>query len=952
MLTLSSLSAQDKVFKFFNLKDGLPSNNIFKIRFDQKGFLWIAHDKGISRYDGNTFKNYNNPNQKSNVYTDLYIGPDNTVWMTNLGLQVYFIQNDEMKLFRSFDLKYPSNTLRIAFLSNGNMLFNAQGGLIEINPKTKQEHTTFLGTPIQGFVQNGDVVHFMNPKGNYFYTYKNQKIDSIKLNGENKFPPIFYNGSMLLGSYNNINQLLSYSLSQKKQLKPIDLNFNYNYSEIIDKSLILFTTGNIHKVKINGDSVSSEIINSNHSFTHYAKDKIGNEWFATLNEGLLFIPAGKLRRLGNNIEDPFLRLIQFNNKAFCITQSNVLYKIEYNKIIKVGDYNKYLNGKPIIMIKNLQNQRLVLGNSKFLYLDSSLKQKDYFPELAMKDIAMDKGENIFMATSNSVYKHSNNSSAIGRIVKNRTFIGLDDVIYKYPINGRYNCVGFDTLNSTFYFGGVPGFFMQKKNETIIQIKDKGEPIYTTIIDYLSPNIYVGTIQSGIYVLNDGKIIRHLNASNSNIGNTIIKIKHDGDYIWVLSEKGIHSISLKTSNILSYSNIGSVNLRNCADFTIGGQVLYLISGQNLYAVDLNEFIKSIAPVEMYFRTIQCGEKTLYDFKNLVFKPYENSFTISIDMPAAMVLGNVEFEYTLNNSKWFLLNKGQTDIYLNQLGPGKYKLSLRQKGLSQVKSIEFTIESPYWTSFWFYIFIFLGAGALAILIYKNRIKGIREKSRLEIEKFKLEKALQQNILSSIKSQMNPHFLFNALNTIQSYIYLNDKKQAINYLGKFSVLTRKILDQSNNETIALSEEHETLDLYLQLEKMRFEDTFEYKIVFENIPFKDQFRVMPMLIQPYVENAIKHGLMHKTTKRYLEIKFKHNETKNSIEVRIEDNGVGRKRANEINEKRTQKHSSFSSEANKTRLEILNKDTKNNISVIIIDKTDQFGNATGTLVQINIPVL
>lgn len=952
ILTLSSLTAQDKVFKFFNLKDGLPSNNIFKIRFDHKGFLWLAHDKGISRYDGNTFKNYNNPNQKSNVYTDLYIGPDNTVWMTNLGLQVYYIQNDEMKLFRSFDLKYPSNTLRIVFLSNGNMLFNAQGGLVEINPKTKEEHTTFLGIPIQGFVQNGDAVHFMNIKGNYFYTYKNQKLDSTKLNGENKFPPIYYNGSVLLGSYNNINQLLSYSLKQKKQLKPIDLNFNYNYSEIIDNSLILFTTGNIHKVKIYEDSISSEIINSNHSFTHYAKDKIGNEWFSTLNEGLLFVPAGKLRRLGNNIEDPFLRLVQFNKSAFCITQSNVLYKIDKNKIIKVGDYNHYLNEKPIIMIKSLQNKRLVFGNSKFLYLDTNLKQHDYFPELAMKDIVMDKGENVFLATSNSVYRHQNSNSTIKRITQNRTFIGMDDVVFKYPINGRYNCVGFDTLNTTFYFGGVPGFFMQKKNEAIVQVKDKGEPIYTTIIDYLNPYIIVGTIQSGIYILSNGKIVSHLNAINSTIGNTIIKIKHDGDYIWVLSEKGIHSINTKTFKILSYSNIGSVNLRNCTDFSISAQELYLISGQNLYAVDLNEFIKSIAPVEMYYRTIQCGERTIYNFDNLVFKPSENSFTISIDVPAALVLGNVEFEYTLNKSKWYLLNKGQTDIYLNQLSPGKYKLSIRQKGLNQVKSIEFTIESPYWTSVWFYILILISLGLLAIIIYKYRVRSIREKSKSEIEKFKLEKALQQNILSSIKSQMNPHFLFNALNTIQSYIYLNDKKQAINYLGKFSVLTRKILDQSNNETITLSEEHETLDLYLQLEKMRFEDTFEYNILFENIPFKDQFRVMPMLIQPYVENAIKHGLMHKTNKRYLEIKFKHNELKNSIEVRIEDNGVGRKRANEINEKRTQKHSSFSSEANKTRLEILNKDTKNNISVIIIDKTDQYGNATGTLVQINIPVL
>ena len=949
---MSSLSAQDRVFKFFNLKDGLPSNNIFKIRFDQKGFLWIAHDKGISRYDGNTFKNYNNPSQKSNVYTDLYIGPDNTVWMTNLGLQVYYIENDEMKLFRSFDLKYPSNTLRIAFLKNGNMLFNAQGGLIEINPKTKAEHTTFMGNSIQGFVQNGDAVHFMNPKGNYFYTYKNQKVDSIKLNGENTFPPIFYNGSLLLGSYNNINQLRTYSFKQKKQLKPIELNFNYNYSETIEQNLWIFTTGNIHKVKINSDSVSSEIINTKHSFTHYAKDKIGNEWFATLNEGLLFIPAGKLRRLGNHIEDPFLRLVQFKQNAYCITQGNVLYKIDKTSISKIGDYNLYLNKKPIIVIKSLQNKRLVFGNSRFLFLDSNLKKHEYFPEISMKDIVIDQEDQVYLATSNSIYRHKFSPESIQRIVKSKTFIGLDDIVYQYPLYGRYNCVGYDTSSLNFYFGGVPGFFMQKKNEAIVQITDKGAPIYTTIIDYLKPFIYVGTIQSGIYIINEGRIVQHFSAQNSTIGNTILKIKHDGDYIWILSEKGIHNIHIKTLKILSYSNIGSVNLSNCTDFTICDKELYLISSQNLYAVDLDEFIKSIAPVELYFRTIKCGNKIFYNFNELNFKPSENSFTISLDVPAALVLGNVEFEYTLNNGQWYLLSKGQTNIYLNQLSPGKYNLSLRQKGLNAIKSISFTIESPIWSSIWFYLFILAGLISISILIYKGRVKSIREKSRSEIEKFKLEKALQQNILSSIKSQMNPHFLFNALNTIQSYIYLNDKKLAINYLGKFSVLTRKILDQSNNETISLAEEFETLNLYLQLEKMRFEDTFEYKIIFENIPLKDQYKVMPMLIQPYAENAIKHGLMHKSNNRYLELKFKYNDLKESIEVRIDDNGVGRKRANEINEKRLHKYNSFSSEANKTRLEILNKDTKNNISVIVIDKTDQYGNATGTLVQINIPVL
>src|SRR5688572_9577276 len=123
----SALLAETPVFKHFSIKDGLPTNNIFKIRLDRKGFLWIAHDKGITRYDGITFKNYSNPNQRSNVYTDLYIAPDGVVWMANLGLQVYFIENDEMKLFRSFNLKYPPSTLRIGFLENGHMVFNAEG---------------------------------------------------------------------------------------------------------------------------------------------------------------------------------------------------------------------------------------------------------------------------------------------------------------------------------------------------------------------------------------------------------------------------------------------------------------------------------------------------------------------------------------------------------------------------------------------------------------------------------------------------------------------------------------------------------------------------------------------------------------------------------------------------------------------------------------------------------
>jgi LytS/YehU family sensor histidine kinase len=198
------------------------------------------------------------------------------------------------------------------------------------------------------------------------------------------------------------------------------------------------------------------------------------------------------------------------------------------------------------------------------------------------------------------------------------------------------------------------------------------------------------------------------------------------------------------------------------------------------------------------------------------------------------------------------------------------------------------------------------------------------------------------------MNPHFIFNALNTIQSYIYLNDKESASNYLAQFSMLTRKILDMSNHETVTLTDEIETLQLYLSLEKMRFEDSLNYEIIIASSLKVKEIKIPSMLIQPYVENALKHGLLHKKTNRNLTITFENNDT--FLIVKIDDNGVGRKRANELNSIKDIKFNSFSTEANQKRLTLLNKHTAE-IGVEIIDKIDKRGYSEGTLVILKIPL-
>ncbi len=240
--------------------------------------------------------------------------------------------------------------------------------------------------------------------------------------------------------------------------------------------------------------------------------------------------------------------------------------------------------------------------------------------------------------------------------------------------------------------------------------------------------------------------------------------------------------------------------------------------------------------------------------------------------------------------------------------------------------------------------------------TKLQQLYEKEKRETELRELTIKQQQteleqaeSELKAIRAQMNPHFIFNALNTIQSYIYLNDKQNASNYLGKFSRLTRMILDMSNHEVVSLKDELEALTLYLQLERMRFEEVLTFNIAIADALDTESIKLPAMLIQPYIENAIKHGLLHKKDNRELLCSFDLNG--GNLIVRIDDNGIGRQRSMEMNATKGGDHKSFATNANAKRFSLLNKNSDDTIGVVYTDKTDADGQPKGTLVVLTIPV-
>ncbi len=237
-----------------------------------------------------------------------------------------------------------------------------------------------------------------------------------------------------------------------------------------------------------------------------------------------------------------------------------------------------------------------------------------------------------------------------------------------------------------------------------------------------------------------------------------------------------------------------------------------------------------------------------------------------------------------------------------------------------------------------------GLILVFFYQQQAKKKAQLIQIKLEETKkqleLEQQSRESELTALRSQMNPHFVFNALNSIQEYIITNKKELAGDYLGLFADLMRRYLDQSQQNFINIEEEIETLEMYLQLEKVRFEDNFTYTIDVDDKvdTFSEQIPVM--IIQPFVENAVKHGLLHKKGERKLQVGFKKENQKLIVEVI--DNGVGREQSKKINQQR-KNHTSYATSAIQKRIKLLNEGYGQNIKVKYTDLSQ------GTKVELEI---
>ena len=245
-----------------------------------------------------------------------------------------------------------------------------------------------------------------------------------------------------------------------------------------------------------------------------------------------------------------------------------------------------------------------------------------------------------------------------------------------------------------------------------------------------------------------------------------------------------------------------------------------------------------------------------------------------------------------------------------------------------------------------------GLLGLLFFRYRQRIVRE--REHIAQLRAEEAAQrlwqETELRALRSQMNPHFIFNCLNSIKSLTLKNETDKASIYITKFSRLMRQVLENSRSEWISLNQELETLSLYMDMEKLRFQSKFDFKLDVSPDLSTHAIKVPPMLVQPYVENAIWHGLMHKEGFGKVVVSLTE-EGDNQLIIKVIDDGIGRKRSAELKSKSATENKSFGLQITSERMDILNQYYHINATSHIKDLYDELGNPTGTEVTLMIPI-
>ena len=909
-------------FRNYTTEDGLPSPEVHHVLQDKEGNMWFATDNGVSRFDGYSFQNFGtNEGLPDNVVFNLQETDDGRIWINTMSGNLCFFEKGAIHAYQFNDriqqekrnCQWKEPISERFFIAKDNTVFVGltDWGILKIDPKgnTKlfrgEEPTELVILEIENQFICEKIGHWFDVfRHPYFQKYSEDKfLQPIELHKEDTVIVFegFYNdvqlgnswiikladGNYLLNSNSYTYLIKNDEIAESWRSDAFLSNTKAYYRD--EKGFIFQGFGRKKGLRIfeNPESFNrrtAETHLNDHSVSSIFKDKAGGLWATSTDAGVFYCRDWDQKIYNSNIDLP-----DENVMSIAVKNDSVIFVGLRNGIITE------LNVRTNILFTMPRVDSDIFDGDLFYDAEEDIlwaahRALSYFKNGSWKKISKQTGQDIRNLVGKRLF-HAPNKEFLW--VAGRRGFGKVDKISKNTeyhserqgLHGRTFAI-LESNTGRVWVGNTKGLFEFRDNQ-LIQPKPNHPAFQFRVeaLGELSDNtLVVGTKGSGV-ILWKGDRFLQITTAQGLTENMIENIHVDsGDQIWAGTYLGLNKITFDSNGnpkirlFTTKHGLPSNEINKVRTF---GDKIWVATTKGL--VNLVERPPSSFSRKPLLQYIKVNDELFFDSLETSVPFGKNKWVFQFLTINYRQHGNIPYRYRLLPGQVEWTNTHVRTVNFSALQDGIYTFEVQSQNedgyWSPSTTFNFEIRPPFWKTGWFITLAILAVGGSIYARYWYRIRQIRRESEMVRKITELER-------SALRAQINPHFIFNALNSIQRLINSGDKISANRYLTKFAHLVRSAIDQSKVTKINLEDEIKMLENYLELEKMRFESGFDYRIsVGEDIE-TFAVEILSMLIQPFVENAIIHGMTQKKEKGKIEIDFRREDK--ILLATITDNGIG----------------------------------------------------------------
>lgn len=944
---------EEPVISTFSGRHGIPPLKIYHMTTDSSGYLWIGSNLGLHRFDGVAFKSY--PEIPKTTIGDIEVDQEGKVYVALLqtGLAIYDQESDAFTLIEANEAIETALGMQMQILirEDDQLLLSQSGSGVfafnkiseEFEPLLKKNYVNrIVEHPIE---QNkilvvADSLYSFDLESKTLSLISPKRVLDLAVDDEENIWTKVYkeDGLSKMNLKDGGREFFPCGEGESR----VSTNLVYN-----DDNIWFFSNNGLLKFDTRTKQCT-EYYKDLGPLTALYIDEKDRIWFGAHNKLHVIDPSNQhFTLISGSKGNQYTSIAQISKDEFLLVPfyKNELHHLDLKtKKIRVEplDVSQEFLKHPMDMVK--------IDDDVFIAYESCVARY-HIPSRKLNPVNFDKYNEIFQNRWKK-YFHADRTGKLwinvyskGLLFKaDPTSYTIDSMHYRTTLDGAYQALKVFE-NGEIYLISDKGFNkidFSGAREKYYKYRKDGEE---TSLGFISSTMLDDEI---LWVVNNGKTYKGrigestIDLEEKTISGEFLDFSLTNDIVkasanekLILTSAGVILFNEKSNENIFYGmKDGLDNIDGRSRVKVFDDVIFIIS--NGITVASNSAIGKLeAAPDVFVNSFEVNGENLIRMKDISLKASRNDVKIhfsSIDLSAPL---DVKYKYRLSaDEDWISADHNGNTVYLLDLKAGPYEFEVMAKHKhskwSEIERVHFEIAQPLWKRWWFLLLILAVLGVLTYQFYKRKLDRSREMSEIKTRMAELEN-------EALRAQMNPHFIFNSLNSIKSYIIDNEKEEAADYLTDFSDLIRLILANSREQLIPLDKELEALRLYMDIENVRLEDKFTYNI---NSDVKDVL-IQPLTLQPFIENAIWHGFIHKKERGHLNISIQ--KIGKEILVEIEDDGIGRKRSSEIEKKHRRKRS-FGIVITKERLGQRDKED----SIEIIDKE----NGSGTIVRIHIPDL